>query len=151
MRGRQQPDTARLRTVGARRTHYLGGWLREMREARNLTQPEFAPRLYISVETLRRWEQEGTVPKNALRQIADALNVPIYAVPNSDEARQLDEPIVNLSLISMVSEVVEREPEWAAEYLPAHLQAWSAQAGDLSQALAGFAADLERLQSDEQP
>ncbi len=56
----------------------LGERLRQLRQSEGISQRDLADRLFVSQQTVAKWEKESTSPNpDTLRKIADVFNVSV--------------------------------------------------------------------------
>lgn len=73
---------------GAMNTYVTGTTIRELREARNMTQVELAEKLGVSSKTVSKWETAKGLPDITLLQpLAQALGISVIELMNGEHVR----------------------------------------------------------------
>ena len=80
----------------------IGGFLKELRKEKGITQEEFAEMLYVSGRTVSRWETGTNMPDiSLLVDIAEIFDVSIPEIINGERKSEIMEKEVKETVLSL--------------------------------------------------
>ena len=80
----------------------IGGFLKELRKEKGITQEEFAEMLYVSGRTVSRWETGTNMPDiSVLVDIAEIFDVSIPEIINGERKSEIMEKEVKETVLSL--------------------------------------------------